>query len=266
MGLCVAHRLGSSHHILIGDNSSTTLSSVVDSLRSAGNSITAKHIDVSSETSVASFAKAAAEIGPINTVVLTAGVSSAVNNTKLIYATNLIGTALVLDSFLPRMPRGSSLTIIASIAARQLPPNQDLETHLATAPTASLVKHYGLGRETDSAYAYSVSKFCCVVRAQYKAIQWGRKGVRINTVSPGAVQTPMLGQILQSEQGPVMHSVINNTPLGRTGTPDEIAETVAFLAGPGAGFITGADLVIDGGVSLAYRWPDIVTSQKYEDI
>ncbi|WQF77116.1 Putative short-chain dehydrogenase/reductase SDR, NAD(P)-binding domain superfamily [Colletotrichum destructivum] len=264
MGLCLARRLGSSHHILIGDHSPAALSAAKGSLGPAGHLVTTKNIDVSSGTSVASFAKTAAELGPIETVILTAGVSSAANDTRLIYATNLTGTALVLDSFLPLMPPGSSLAIIASVAGHLLPPNPDLETHLATAPTASLITHHELDHDADSSHAYGVSKLGCIVRAQYKAAEWGRKGVRINTVSPGAIETPMLGQVLRSKQGPFAQSMINNTPLGRTGTPDEIAGIVAFLAGPGAGFITGADLVIDGGALSTHRWPGTVAESKHE--
>ncbi|GKT48799.1 putative oxygen-dependent coproporphyrinogen-III oxidase [Colletotrichum spaethianum] len=264
MGLCIARRLGSSHHILVGDYSPAALSEAKGSLDPAGHLITTKNIDVSSETSVASFAKTAAELGPIKTVILTAGVSSAANDTQLIYATNLTGTALVLDSFLPLMPPGSSLTIIASVAGHLLPPNPGLETHLATAPTASLITHHELDHDTDSSHAYGVSKLGCIVRAQYKAAEWGRKGVRINTVSPGAIETPMLGQVLRSEQGPFAQSMINNTPLGRTGTSDEIAGIVAFLAGPDTGFVTGADLVIDGGALSAHRWPGAVAGLKHK--
>ncbi|KAK1966807.1 short chain dehydrogenase [Colletotrichum sublineola] len=214
-----------------------------------------RHIDVSSETSVASFAKAAAELGPIKTVILTAGVSSAANNTQLIYATNLAGTALVLDTFLPLMPPGSSLTVIASVAGHLLPRIPELETYLATAPTASLIMHHELERDTDPSHAYGVSKLGCIVRAQRQAAEWGHRGVRINTVSPGAIETPMLGQVLRSEQGPFAQSMIHNTPLGRTGTPDEIAGVVAFLAGPDASFFAGTDLIVDGGVLSMQRWP-----------
>ncbi|KAK2051770.1 short chain dehydrogenase, partial [Colletotrichum caudatum] len=202
--------------------------------------------------------KTASELGEIKTVILTAGVSSAANNPQLIYAINLIGTALVLDSFLPLMPRGSSLTIIASVAGHLLPQNLDLENYLATAPATSLVKRREIQLDTDPSNAYSVSKLGCIVRAKYKAVEWGRRGVRINTVSPGAIETPMLGQVLQSEQGPFAQSMIDNTPLGRTGTPDEIAGVVAFLVGPEAGFIAGSDLIVDGAALMAHRWSENV--------
>ncbi|WDK21924.1 short chain dehydrogenase [Colletotrichum graminicola] len=197
----------------------------------------------------------AAELGSIKTVILTAGVSSATNDTQLIYATNLTGIALVLDIFLPLVPPGSSLIIIASVAGHLLPRNPDLETHMATAPTASLLMHHELERDTDPSHAYGVSRLGCIVRAQYSAARWVRKGVRINTVSPGAIETPMLGQVLRSEQGPFAQSMIDNTTLGRTGTPDEIAGIVEFLAGPNAGLMAGSDLIVDGSVLSMQRWP-----------
>ncbi|KAF9873118.1 hypothetical protein CkaCkLH20_09281 [Colletotrichum karsti] len=254
MGLAIARRLGPSHHVLISDFSATTLSAAEDSLRSTGHFFSSQKVDITSKDSVESFAATAASLGTVQTVVVTAGVSNAANDAKLIYLTNLVGASLIVETFLPHMAPGGSLTIIASVAGHLKPPNAALDDHFATAPVSELLNHSELDLAGDPGTAYSLSKRGCIVRARYAAIAWGRQGVRINTVSPGVVMTPMIGQVMQSAQGAGLQGMIDAVPLGRIGTPDDIAGAVAFLAGPDASYINGTDLVVDGGSRPTHRW------------
>ncbi|KAH9236455.1 hypothetical protein K456DRAFT_33646 [Colletotrichum gloeosporioides 23] len=255
MGVATARRLGPSHHILISDFSPATLSNAEDSLRSAGHSFTAQSIDVSKKEFVASFAEAAAKLGPIQTVVVTAGVSNAANNAELIYNTNLLGVAFIIDSFQPLMAPGGSLTVIASMAGHMKKPNSALDDHFATASATELLNHADINLAGDPGDAYSISKRGCIVRVRHAAIAWGRQGNRINTVSPGVTMTPMIAEVMQSAAGSMLEGIIKGVPLGRIGTPDDIAGAVAFLAGPDATYVNGADLLVDGGSRATHRWP-----------
>ncbi|KAL0933450.1 short chain dehydrogenase [Colletotrichum truncatum] len=254
MGLAIAHRLGSSHHVVIADISSANLAAAESSLQSTGHFYTVQSIDISSKDSVASFLETAISKGSIQTVVVTAGVSNAVNDAKLIYETNLLGAALAIDAFLPHMAPGGSMTIIASLAGHLKPPSASLDDHFATATPSSLLTHPEIDLNGDPGPAYSLSKWGCIIRARYAAMEWGRRGARINTVSPGAIMTPMIGQVLQSAEGAWLQRIIDDIPLGRIGTPDDVANVVAFLSSPAASYINGTDVVVDGGAAPTYRW------------
>jgi NAD(P)-dependent dehydrogenase (short-subunit alcohol dehydrogenase family) len=81
----------------------------------------------------------------------------------------------------------------------------------------------------------------------------GTSGARVNSMSPGIILIPLDQEEMASEGGPVYRSMIDTSAAGRVGTTDEIAAAAAFLLGPDATFITGSDLLIDGGVIAALR-------------
>ncbi|WP_347252026.1 acetoacetyl-CoA reductase [Legionella sp.] len=90
---------------------------------------------------------------------------------------------------------------------------------------------------------YASSKAALFGFSKSLALEVACKGITVNTISPGYIETPMLAGMKED----VLESIIANIPVGRLGKPEEIAEAVAFLAAPGAGFITGANLDINGG-------------------
>ena len=89
------------------------------------------------------------------------------------------------------------------------------------------------------------------LRVRAAAPAWGARGARVNSLSPGVIATPMGEAELSGPTGEIMRQMIAGSPTGRIGTPHDIAAAVAFLVGPDAGFITGTDLLVDGGVVAA---------------
>lgn len=85
------------------------------------------------------------------------------------------------------------------------------------------------------------------------SIAWDRRGARINTISPGVISTPMGQAELAGKHGAVMQAIIEASGTGRVGTSGDIAAAAAFLLGPDASFITGTDLLVDGGATAATR-------------
>jgi NAD(P)-dependent dehydrogenase (short-subunit alcohol dehydrogenase family) len=99
--------------------------------------------------------------------------------------------------------------------------------------------------------AYIVSKQANHVRVQAESIKWGERGARVNSISPGIIATPLAQHELNSPIGDVYRGMIAASPSKRMASPDEVAAAAAYLLGPDAGFITGSDLLMDGGVIAA---------------
>src|SRR5262249_41677785 len=107
----------------------------------------------------------------------------------------------------------------------------------------------------DVASAYGIAKRANQVRVEAASVVWGRRGGRVVSLSPGIIATPMGNAELAGPFGDVMRAMIDQSGTGRIGTPDDIATVVEFLVSPGASFITGTDLLVDGGVVAAMRYP-----------
>jgi NAD(P)-dependent dehydrogenase (short-subunit alcohol dehydrogenase family) len=91
------------------------------------------------------------------------------------------------------------------------------------------------------------------LRVQAASSTWGDRGARINSISPGVIATPMGRAEPSSDHGAVMKAMIDASNAKRVGTPADIAAAVDFLLSPAAGFISGTDLLVDGGVVAAVR-------------
>ncbi|KAK0639172.1 hypothetical protein B0T16DRAFT_338631 [Cercophora newfieldiana] len=248
IGLASARRLARGRPIFLADASEKNLEAAAKSLRDTGNEVETRLVDVSDFRSVQTFAQAAAGAGRVETVVHTAGLSPAMAAPDRILAVDLVGTANVIEAFRDVVGPGSTLTCVASIARFGAAPSKELSEHLATAPLDELLVNDELQTAASSAAsAYSISKAANLLRVQAAVRAWSAKGARINTVSPGVILTSMVRTELTTPSGATIRAMIEGSPLRRAGTAEEIANAVAFLAGPDASFVTGTDLVVDGG-------------------
>jgi NAD(P)-dependent dehydrogenase (short-subunit alcohol dehydrogenase family) len=103
-------------------------------------------------------------------------------------------------------------------------------------------------RHTDPGLAYAFAKRANHLRVRAASVEWGRRGARINSISPGIISTSMGQAELQGPTGSFMRTMVEGSGAGRLGTPDDIAAAVEFLVSPAASFVTGTDLLVDGGV------------------
>ncbi|KAL2677331.1 hypothetical protein Neosp_011100 [[Neocosmospora] mangrovei] len=256
MGLAIARRLGPGRRVFLADYSKDTLESAANSLRDTGHDVETQIVDVSSFESVTKLAKHATSTSTLNTVVNTAGISPSMGTARQIFEVDLLGTANVIDAFLDTMPPGSSLTTVASIAGALYGGviTPELEQHLATAPKDKLLQHASIDLDGNPGVAYGISKRGNIVRAQAAVKKAGTKGIRINSISPGVITTAMIRSELESETGENVRQMVKTTPIPRAGSADEIASIVAFVSGPEASFVNGADFVIDGGFVASTRF------------
>ncbi|KAF8861664.1 NAD(P)-binding protein [Acephala macrosclerotiorum] len=257
MGVSIARRLGSSRNVFLADYSRTMLDKAEQSLRSEGHTVSSISMDVSSYDAVHKAAEAAAALGPIDAIVHTAGVAPSASNTRQIFEIDLLGTANVLDAFLPVVSHGTSLVCIASMAGSMISISPELEKHLATAPRDQLLQHKDIdlsGEGAAAGLAYAVAKRGNQLRVQAAAVAYGQKGARVNSVSPGVILTGLAQAQLDAPGGEGIRAMIAMSAMKRMGTPDDIANAVAFLCSRESSFISGVDLLVDGGAVAGRKW------------
>ncbi len=206
--------------------------------------------DVTAPDDVARLAAAAAERGPLRSLVHAAGVSPTMGDWKAMVAVDLVGTALVVDALTPLAGDGTAAVCFASSAAHQVPEDPAV-TALMDEPLAPDLLDRLAPHVTDSGMAYGWAKRGVIRLVQRAAPAWGARGARICTVSPGIIETPMGRQ--EMEQQPMMAVMLEHTPLGRLGRAEEVAAVVDFLLSDGASYMTGCDVLVDGGVVPAIR-------------
>ncbi|MEU7375596.1 SDR family oxidoreductase [Streptomyces albidoflavus] len=252
MGEAIARRQGPGNRLLLADFDEATLAGVAERLRGQGHEVVTQAVDVSSASSVAALAEAANGLGPVTQVVHTAGLSPVQASAAAVLRVDLLGTALVVEEFGRVVAPGGAGVVIASMAGYMLrtPLSAEQESALAHTPAQELLDLPFADPEALGQGAYGLAKYGNRLRVQAASATWG---ARINSISPGVIATPMGQQELEGASGRTMRAMVAASGTARLGTPEDIAEAAAFLLGPGASFITGNDLLVDGGVVAAVR-------------
>lgn len=253
IGQAIARRQGFGKTILLADLNEETLQAAANALSDASYSVETQTVDVSSRASVHALADKAAALGRVMQVINTAGLSPNMAPPERV---DLYGSAVVFEEFEHVIADGGSGLIISSMAGRMLPALTPEQNHaLAYTPADELLALPFLAADAvpNSMVAYMMAKRANNLRVQAAAISWGAKGARVNAISPGIVSTPLAQHELNSPIGDGYRAMIAASPANRMAPPEEIAIAAGFLLGPDAGFITGSDLLVDGGVVAAMR-------------
>lgn len=261
IGQAIARRQGFGKTVLLADLNGNTLKSAAETLRGLGYQVATKHVDVSSRELVRALADTAAEHGSVAQVVTTAGLSPNMAPPNKILEVDLLGVALVLEEFERVVDEGGAGIVISSMAGYMLPPlPPEQDQALAHTPADELLALPFLQPDAvpTSGAAYGMSKRANRLRVQAASIGWGARGARINSISPGIILTPLAQHELSSASGAVYRAMIEGSVAKRVASPDEVASAAAYLLGAEASFVTGADLLIDGGVIAALRAGRIV--------
>jgi NAD(P)-dependent dehydrogenase (short-subunit alcohol dehydrogenase family) len=256
IGQAIARRQGFGKTVLLADNSEAVLKDATAALEQASYTVASQSVDVTSRASVQALADTAAALGSVTQVVNTAGLSPNMAPPEKVLQVDLYGVALVFDVFEQVVAPGGCGIVISSMAGHMpapLPPEQ--EHALAYTPTEELLALPFLSADAlrDSMQAYGIAKKANHLRVQAASLSWGERGARVNSISPGIIATPLAQHEMASESGPIYRAMIVASPSKRMASADEVASAAAYLMGPEASFITGSDLLIDGGVIAAMR-------------
>jgi len=254
MGAAVARSLSPRGRLLIADRNLAAVEALAGEL---GGDVEPVGCDI---TDVDQIHDLVERIGSLDAIVLTAGLSGSMADGRTIFAVNLIGTARVLDAVAPLVRAGSVAVCFASMSAYRVPSRPELMAILDDPLAEGFFDAFtAIGLDPDATQlAYPASKRGVQLLARRLCAPWGAKGARILSVSPGINDTPM--NHLDESHHPIMADIIKTSPLGRRGTPEEVATVVEFLTSDAASFMTGSDVLVDGG--MVATLPDDTTGGR----
>jgi NAD(P)-dependent dehydrogenase (short-subunit alcohol dehydrogenase family) len=262
IGVAIARRQSFGKHLVLADVNESLAESAAKDLTTAGFVVSHSRVDVTSRESVRELADYAASLGSVTQVINTAGVSPNMAPPERVLAIDLYGSAVVFEEFERVIASGGAGLVVSSMAGHMTPAlPAEQEQALAFTPADELLALPFLGPDAvpDSMVAYIISKKANQLRVQAAAISWGKHGARVNSISPGIVATPLAQHEMSSAIGHLYQAMIDASPAKRMASPDEIAIAAAYLLGPDGGFITGSDLLIDGGVIASRRAAQLAT-------
>ena len=255
MGTAIVRRIAAGRKILLGDISDKNLEKTAHDLTYSGYDVETMIVNALEKESIDAFAGKAASLGDVMYFIDTAGASPNQAKPEHILALDMVGTGYAVDAFGKVMAKGGAGLIVSSQTGYMYPIPYEEEQKILNTPTEELMELPFI-KETamqNSGLAYMIAKRVNQLQAmKAAATTWKERRARINTISPGVIVTPLAYDEFAAA-GEGYQKMIDASAAERTGSSDEIAEAGAFLLGEHAGFITGTDLLIDGGVIASIR-------------
>ena len=256
MGMAIAERVAQNRIVLLGDISEKALETSRQKLEYSGYHVETMRVDASDKDNIYAFAKKAKELGNVKYYIHTAGASPNQTNPQHMIKLDLIGSAYALDAFGEVMAKGGAGILISSQTGYMLPqPLTNEEEYALTMTPADELSQLPMLQPNvivNSGIAYVMSKRANQLRVRKAAIDWGKRGARINTISPGVVVTPLAYDEFRAA-GEGYQKMIEASAMHRVGNPAEIANAAQFLLSDQASFITGTDLLVVGGTIAAIK-------------
>jgi len=256
MGLATAKAIGSERTVVLCDVRQDRLDDAVATLDGLGMSATAVNCDVTDQEAVARLMETASALGTVSAVIHTAGVSPSMGDADYVMRTNAIGTLRVNEAFYRIAAEGAAIVNVASMASHMLPESLIPTAHFPLAWEdedrfmTEMASVYAIApEEMRSGLAYSVSKTFVRWYSTSQAERFNGRKLRIVSVSPGSVDTEM--GLLEADAG--AGAMVADFAVPRWGKAEEMADLFAFCISEKAGYLTGTDILNDGGVIASMK-------------
>ena len=255
IGMAIARRMGYGMKIIIGDKCMENAETISDIMNKAGFDTVPVDMDLSDRGTILGLIDTARQYGEIAMLVNAAGVSPSQASIETILQVDLYGTAVLLEEVGKVIKPGGAGITVSSQSGHRLPAlGAETDRLLACTPTEDLLSLEMLQPRNirDTLHAYQLAKRCNVKRVMAEAVKWGKRGARINSISPGIIVTPLAIDEFNGPRGEFYKNMFAHCPAGRPGTADEVANVAELLMGSRGAFITGSDFLVDGGATAAY--------------
>lgn len=255
ISMAIARRVGYSKKIIMGDKNIENAKRIAEIMNSAGYDVEPFEMDISSRESIKKMIKKAEIYGDITMLVNGAGVSPSQAPIEAILKVDLYGTAVLLEEVGRVIKEGGVGITISSQSGHRMPAlTPEIDEMLACTSTEELLNLEVLQPENikDTLHAYQMAKRCNEKRVMYESVRWGKRGTRINSISPGIIVTPLAIDEFNGPRGNFYKNMFAKCPAGRPGTADEVANVAELLMSDKGAFITGSDFLIDGGATASY--------------
>lgn len=265
IGLAIARRVAQGKHLVVTSRTQEKAERIANDLVKDGFEATGVACDLGNREDILAVIEHCQQYGPITNVICAGGVSPSQAPIAEILRVDLYGSSVLLEEFGKVIAPGGSGVVVSSQSGHRLPA-LSLEENwaLAMTPTEELLGLDFLSEEAigTTLRAYQYAKRCNVLRVQAQACEWGKRGARVFSISPGIIMTPLAFDELNGPRGEGYRKMLDLMPAKRAGTVDEMGALVAFLMGPEATFITGTDILCDGGCTAAYWYGDLQYLQE----
>jgi len=259
IGLGVTRAVACGKHVLLTDLKVENAKAAAKTLVANGFEVSTAAVDITSKESIENLTKKALSLGEVTQVIVATGVSPSTAPPSVVLKVDLYGVALALEVFGQVISSGGAGLVIGSQAGHRLKALTYEEDNLiAKTPVDELLKLdiFNSKEAQDSLYAYQLAKRGSSLRVKREAVRWGKRGARINMISPGIVMSPLADEEFKSQNKEQYQRMIEECPVKRTGSPEEVAALANVLMGENGGFITGSDFLMDGGVTAVYLYGD----------